>query len=274
MPLNVPTFYKRLGSSIVFVAIMLSGLLWNGRAFLLLVCLINVLCLREYFRLFQKISPETYWPDWLPTVMQIISLMMILRCYSLEFNESLSKVLWVVSSLFPAVFLLLGVMSKKLSLFAILQAVGGLFYITLPMMMLILMSIQQFRLPLVLILMIWSNDTMAYLVGSFFGKTQFSAISPKKTWEGTIGGAVITVIAAAVVGHFIHAFRMVDWIMLALCATVAGTAGDLLESKLKRMADVKDAGNLMPGHGGALDRFDSLLIATPFAFVYVIYFMH
>jgi len=274
MALNVPTFFKRLGSSIVFVAIMLTGLLWNDRSFLLLVCLINVLCLREYFRLFQKISAENYWPDWLPTVMQMISLMMILRCYSLEFNASMSKVLWVVLSLFPALFLLFGILSKKVSFFAILQALGGLFYITVPAMMLILMSIQQFRLPLILILMIWSNDTMAYLVGSFFGKTQFSSISPKKTWEGTIGGALITIIAAALVGHYTHLYNMVDWLMLALCATVAGTFGDLLESKLKRMADMKDSGSLMPGHGGALDRFDSLLIATPFAFVYVIYFMH
>lgn len=274
MPLNVPTFFKRLGSSIVFVAIMLTGLLWNDRSFLLLVCLINVLCLRDYIRLFQKISPENYWPDWLPNVVQVISLIMILKCFSLEFNESFSIVLWIVLSLFPALFLLLGVLSKRVSFFAILQSIGGLLYITLPMMMLVLMSMQYFRLPLILILMIWSNDTMAYLVGSFFGKTQFSSISPKKTWEGTIGGALITIIAAAIVGHYTHTYNMVDWIALALCATVAGTFGDLLESKLKRMADVKDSGNLMPGHGGAMDRFDSLLIATPFAFVYVIYFMH
>src|SRR5579872_1822371 len=197
MPLNIPTFYKRLGSSIVFVAIMLMGLLWNDQAFLLLVCVINVLCLSEYFRLLQKISPENYWPEWLPTVIQTISLIMILPCHSLEFKESLSKVLWIVLFLFPALSLLYGILPKRVSFFAMLQAGGGLLYITLPMMMLVLMGIQHFRLPLILILMIWSNDTMAYLVGSFFGKTQFSAISPKKTWEGTIGGAVITVIAAA-----------------------------------------------------------------------------
>ena len=154
-----------------------------------------------------------------------------------------------------------------------LQAAGGLLYITLPMLLLLSMRMQDMLLPIMLILMIWSNDTMAYLVGSFIGKTPFSPISPQKTWEGTVGGALLTVGAACAVGYYTQTFSMATWIALALCATIAGTFGDLLESKLKRMADVKDSGTLMPGHGGALDRFDSLLIAAPFAFVYLNYFM-
>lgn len=121
--------------------------------------------------------------------------------------------------------------------------------------------------------MIWMNDTMAYLVGSFIGKTPFSKISPKKTWEGTAGGAILTIVGAAVWGYYSPYYQMVDWMALALCASVAGTAGDLFESKLKRLADVKDSGAMMPGHGGALDRFDSLLVATPFAFCYTCLFM-
>ena len=114
---------------------------------------------------------------------------------------------------------------------------------------------------------------MAYLVGSFIGKTPFSAISPKKTWEGTAGGALLTMGGAMLYGYFSHKYRMIDWAALALCAGVAGTLGDLVESKLKRMADVKDSGTLMPGHGGALDRFDSLLLAAPFACAYLCCFM-
>ena len=159
--------------------------------------------------------------------------------------------------------------AKKTALSAAFQAFGGMFYIFLPMVMLVTMyNVGGFVLPLALILMLWTNDTMAYLVGSFIGKTPFSPISPKKTWEGTIGGAVLTIAGAAVFGMYYTKFPMIDWIMLALCASVAGTAGDLLESKLKRLADIKDSGTMMPGHGGALDRFDSLLVATPFAFVY------
>jgi phosphatidate cytidylyltransferase len=123
-------------------------------------------------------------------------------------------------------------------------------------------------LPLGLILLIWINDTMAYIVGSFIGRTPFSSISPKKTWEGTVGGALITLAASLVWGLRSPWYRWYDWVALAVCATVAGTAGDLLESRLKRLAEVKDSGTLMPGHGGALDRFDSLLLAAPFAFAY------
>jgi phosphatidate cytidylyltransferase len=123
--------------------------------------------------------------------------------------------------------------------------------------------------PLALIISIWINDTMAYIVGSLIGKTPFSAISPKKTWEGTIGGAILAVV---VVGLLAWWLKYPVHIMggIAIIAAVIGTAGDLLESKLKRMANVKDSGSIMPGHGGFLDRFDSLLLATPFAWLYVV----
>jgi phosphatidate cytidylyltransferase len=273
MALNLPTFYKRLASSIVFVAAMLTGLLWNERAFLILICLINVLCLRDYFRLMHKIDPDTIWPDWLTTTIQLVALLMIIPIFFIHYVINWPVILWAILPVTPALLLLGGVLSRKNSLMAVLQAVGGVFYITLPMILLLLMRLDSIILPITLILMIWCNDTMAYLMGSFIGKTPFSSISPKKTWEGTIGGAILTIAGAAIAGHYVQSYRMIDWMMLALCATVAGTLGDLLESKLKRIADVKDSGNLMPGHGGALDRFDSLLVAVPFAFVYVIYFM-
>jgi phosphatidate cytidylyltransferase len=173
----------------------------------------------------------------------------------------------------PILILLCAALSKKTALRAGMYGVGGLFYILLPMMLLLQMRSISIAIPLALVLMIWMNDTMAYIVGSFIGKTPFSEISPKKTWEGTIGGAILTIAGAAVWGHYSHYYNMTDWMVLALCAAVAGTAGDLLESKLKRMANVKDSGTMMPGHGGALDRFDSLLVATPFAFCYAYFFM-
>lgn len=129
-----------------------------------------------------------------------------------------------------------------------------------------------YALPCTIIFSIWINDTMAYVVGSLIGKTPFSKISPKKTWEGTIGGAAIAIL---VVGWVAWLLQM-DYIqasVIALIAAIAGTAGDLFESKLKRMAGVKDSGSLMPGHGGFLDRFDSLLIATPFVWLYVVLFL-
>ena len=125
---------------------------------------------------------------------------------------------------------------------------------------------------MLLLASIWINDTMAYIVGSFIGKTPLSPISPKKTWEGTIGGAFLCMVVVTLVGYF--ALAMTDYVSLLVVsgiAAVIGTLGDLLESKLKRMAGLKDSGNFMPGHGGFLDRFDSLLLATPFVWAYFIF---
>jgi phosphatidate cytidylyltransferase len=128
-------------------------------------------------------------------------------------------------------------------------------------------------LPAILIASIWINDTMAYLVGSFIGRTPFSKISPKKTWEGTIGGALLAVTVVAFAAKFLIQADVLPVTIIAGIAAITGTAGDLFESKLKRMAGVKDSGSIMPGHGGFLDRFDSLLFATTFVWVYVKLFL-
>ena len=133
-------------------------------------------------------------------------------------------------------------------------------------------------LPLLIIVSIWINDTMAYIVGSLIGKTPLSKISPKKTWEGTIGGILLSVALVGILFPFFYfkSISVSSFLLVApvaAIASIAGTFGDLLESKLKRLAGVKDSGSLMPGHGGFLDRFDSLLLATPFVWLYVQLFM-
>ena len=128
---------------------------------------------------------------------------------------------------------------------------------------------------------IWVNDTMAYLVGSFIGKTPLTKISPKKTWEGTIGGIILCVIAIGflfplVMGKDLETSYapLRTWFIIPAICGVFGTGGDIFESKLKRMADVKDSGSFMPGHGGFLDRFDSLLVAVPAVWLYVYFFIN
>lgn len=269
MALHWPTFFTRLGSAIVFSAIMMAGLLWNEWAFLVLSVLILTLCLRDYFRLIKSIDKESFIPQWLIALTQIASMV----CLILLTPGLTEKVIWPALLCIPMLMLLVAILSKRTTLNGILQAFGGIFYIAVPVMLLYMLRLQSLCIPLALVLMIWMNDTMAYLVGSFIGKTPFSPISPKKTWEGTAGGAILTIVGAAIWGYYSPYYHMVDWMALALCASVAGTAGDLLESKLKRLANVKDSGTLMPGHGGALDRFDSLLVATPFAFAYAYIFM-
>ncbi len=131
-------------------------------------------------------------------------------------------------------------------------------------------------IPCTIIFSIWINDTMAYIVGSFIGKTPFSSISPKKTWEGTIGGAILCVVLISLLSRLFNVSKEIPiqhFIAISLLCAVFGTLGDLLESKIKRMAGIKDSGRIMPGHGGFMDRFDSLLIAVPFVWLYVRFFM-
>lgn len=158
----------------------------------------------------------------------------------------------------------------------------GLLYISLPIILIILLRIDNTKavddyfmkvLPSVIVFSIWINDTMAYIVGSLIGKHPLSKISPKKTWEGTIGGAILCLVVIASAGNAFGCYSLGDWITIPLCCAIFGSFGDLLESKLKRMASVKDSGSLMPGHGGFLDRFDSLLVAIPFVFLYYLLFM-
>jgi phosphatidate cytidylyltransferase len=118
---------------------------------------------------------------------------------------------------------------------------------------------------------IWTYDTMAYVSGRLAGKHPLWArISPKKTWEGSIGGAVFSIVLAIVLSSFNEALTISGWIGLAMVVVIFGTSGDLFESWLKRRTGRKDSGRLLPGHGGILDRFDSLLMATPFVNIYLI----
>jgi phosphatidate cytidylyltransferase len=114
---------------------------------------------------------------------------------------------------------------------------------------------------------------MAYIVGSLIGKTPLSSISPRKTSEGTYGGIILTIITISFLAYFTERINVADAAIMSAIASVAGTFGDLFESKLKRMAGVKDSGHIMPGHGGFLDRFDSLLFAGACVWLYAQFFV-
>lgn len=120
--------------------------------------------------------------------------------------------------------------------------------------------------------MMWVNDSFAFLIGKNFGKRKlFPSVSPKKTIEGFIGGFVFSIVAAGVIYYFNRDLSLMNWLILAVITSVLGTIGDLIQSKFKRHANVKDSGTLIPGHGGFFDRLDSLLFAAPFVYLYLHY---
>lgn len=166
--------------------------------------------------------------------------------------------------------------------------VGGLIYLTVGLTAFYLLglfhreTISQYSannynpyIYLSFFILLWSSDTFAYLSGRAFGKHPlFPRVSPKKTWEGSIGGAVLTVGMSLLISLVFHWLLMWPAIIMALVIVIFGTIGDLVESMLKRSLDIKDSGNILPGHGGILDRFDSLLFSAPFVmvafFVYIL----
>ena len=121
-----------------------------------------------------------------------------------------------------------------------------------------------------LLLIIWASDTGAYFAGSAFGRTKlFERISPKKTWEGLIGGALVAGGFAIGLSRYYSDLNTIEWLSGAAIVVVAGNYGDLVESLFKRSMSIKDSGNSIPGHGGFLDRFDSLILSVPFIVVFL-----
>jgi phosphatidate cytidylyltransferase len=303
MTLNRQAFKTRTVTAIVFAAVMLLGLLWNQWSFLLLFSVIHFGCWWEYLKLTEKIYKQTFhiytkfglmvmgygWMLWFCGPMYHIN------SYGLKENLSLPV------SAAGFALLLMGIFQKNdVHIRSFVMALGGLVYISLSWglmmdlysdgktvdihihdtMFVVALSV----IPLLIVVSIWINDTMAYLVGSLIGKTPLSPVSPKKTWEGTIGGILLAVLVVGFLFIPLYAGKSYTPILksvlgtsvffIAALATVSGTLGDLFESKLKRMAGVKDSGQIMPGHGGFLDRFDSMLLATPAVWLYVYFFMH
>ncbi|ULQ56119.1 phosphatidate cytidylyltransferase [Flavihumibacter rivuli] len=291
MAFNWKTFRTRSGTAVIFVLVMMAGLLWNHWSFFLLFSVIHFGCWYEYQKLTAGFEPD--YAGITPfhrfgVMLAGYALMLFLSGDQLALGGlSLHSLGWWMGLLFffflPIIELLF---ARRIQPKNIKASFLGILYISLSWGLLLDLRCidavwtrangSPFELgkvlPLAIIFSIWINDTMAYIVGSLIGKTPLSVISPKKTWEGTIGGIILSVVVMGLIARG-FGFPIVDACIIAAIAAITGTIGDLLESKLKRMAGVKDSGSFMPGHGGFLDRFDSLLFATPFVWIYVRAFM-
>lgn len=295
MALNLATLKTRTLSAAIFVVVMVAGLLWSHWSFFVLFSIIHFGCWIEYQKLVGLIDPDyTHVSPFHKYGVMLAGWCIMLNFTSNEFailGMHLHEIGWFLGLLFvfilPVIELLF---AKDIHLKNIGYSAVGLVYISLSWGLMM-----DFRsrfgagywhtnypditfnvglmIPLMIIASIWINDTMAYIVGSLIGKTKLSEISPKKTWEGTIGGIILAVGVMALLCGVVTSFKfggVEHWMAIAAIASITGTFGDLLESKLKRAANVKDSGHIMPGHGGFLDRFDSLLIAVPFCWLYIV----
>lgn len=295
MAFNWASFKTRTLTAIIFVIVMLAGLLWNQWSFLALISIIHFGCWWEYLGLTEKIHRSSFHPYAKLGFMLMGYGFMLWFCgpYYRIGNYVIRDNIALPVSAAGLTLSILGLFQKRaVKPIAFGAAALGWVYISWSWGLMLnlyhrpidilyhnhLVVLDRRILPIIIISSIWINDTMAYIVGSLIGKTSLSRISPKKTWEGTIGGIILSVVITGLLipliylGSFdYHFFRMIA--PIAATASITGTFGDLLESKLKRMAGVKDSGSLMPGHGGFLDRFDSLLVASFFVWLFVTSFM-
>ena len=296
MAFNFSVFKVRALSAIVFVLIMLAGLLFNSWSYFALFLLIQIGCLYEYQKLmriifpsYQQISKIHQWGVLVVGLFMMTSLAptdIILPAAILQKLPPAYQGIglrWIGLKAMPVALVLMlvaDVFTRKADIRNISISFFGFIYISISLSLFYAMrgmflnsAMSMFfpnielMVPILVIVTVWVNDTMAYIVGSFIGRTPISPISPKKTWEGTIAGVILSVvILSTVAGQFIPISTKYLY-MITIVASVMGNLGDLFESKLKRMAGVKDSGSMMPGHGGFLDRFDSILFAGPFVWI-------
>ena len=256
-------------SGIVYVIIFLSALLYSETTFISLMVLFTLICIYEFHKLisFSNVIPYLVFGG----------LVTFLILNPSDYKISIPI---LVLNLFAAFQLIYRLYSRtKLQSSKYFEKLDiSLRYIIFSFCFLIVLPYEgEVYNPYILInilILIWVNDSFAFLVGKNFGKTKlFPSVSPKKTVEGFIGGVVFSVITGAIISYFNQTFNTNTWIVIALIMSVIGSIGDLVESNFKRHANVKDSGNIMPGHGGMLDRLDSLFFATPFVYLYLHFFI-
>jgi len=278
MALNIKTLGTRALTALVFVVVLLGCLLWNYYSFSIFFFVVAMMGLNEFYKLSEKLEAQPYkWIGFMSGALVYITFINISYIRAIHPNTNL----WSFLLLLPFLIFTVALFNKRdKPIHNALFTIAGVLYTVLPFAMLHHLvfftnhehDFFQFDPDIILgvILLIWSNDTFAYLGGSLFGKHKMiERISPGKTWEGTIFGILMTVGSGYIVANYILDAGLTLWMILGFAVPILATIGDLVESMLKRQAGVKDTGNIMPGHGGILDRFDSLIFVSPFVIVIV-----
>lgn len=249
---------KRVLMALIGIPLILGSAYLGGIYFLIFSILVSSLALWEFCSMFEK---KGYAP--LRYLGIVISAAMIIISGS---DSKYFELIFFAAILISSV----EIFRKEKNPMNSMILNFGIVYIVFPFIMLNEMTASSFNHIVIFIFtLIWTCDTAAYFGGRIFGKNLLSAISPKKTWEGAVSGFIFTVIISLII-HFIfpEKLRLTDAVALGLIVGIFSQVGDLFESLIKRYCGVKDSSNIIPGHGGILDRFDSLLFVTPVIFVY------
>ncbi|WP_290391031.1 phosphatidate cytidylyltransferase [uncultured Bacteroides sp.] len=270
-------FIQRAVTGVLFVIVLVGCILYSPLSFGILFTIISALSVHEFAQLVNR-SGEVSINK---TITALGGAYLFLALMSFCTQQSIGARIFL-----PYLGLLLYMMITELYLkkknptgnwaYSMLSQL----YVALPFALLNVLAFQYSTetssvsynpiLPLSIFVFIWLSDTGAYCTGSLIGKHRlFERISPKKSWEGSIGGGIFSIASSFVFAYFFSFMLWWQWVGLAIVVVIFGTWGDLTESLMKRQLGIKDSGNILPGHGGMLDRFDSALMAIPAAVVYL-----
>jgi len=253
---------KRTLSGIIYIALLVGAILFSKNTFLALFAFFLIVAVYEFCQLYKINKINGY----------IISVLLSSTFIFLDNTNYNTLYLFVLPF---SIFLIVDLFKNKpienhSNFNKYVHLVG---YIVLPFLIISQLPYSnEVYTPLLLLsifIMIWCNDTFAYICGKLLGKHKlYEKISPKKTIEGFIGGLIFTQIASLILFKYTEIqASLTFWLVMGLSISIIGTIGDLVESKYKRQAGIKDSGSIMPGHGGVLDRLDSILFAAPFLFL-------
>lgn len=269
-------FIQRAITGILFVAVLVGCIIGGPLSFGFLFCLISALATFEFCNLVNRQEEVSINRN----ICTLGSIFLFFCFFYYGINPAETGIF--IPYLALLIYLLVSelYLKKKNPINNWAYSMMSQLYVGLPFALLNVLAFQNnmeisvsqyvFILPLSVFIFNWVNDTGAYCTGMLFGKHRlFERISPKKSWEGSIGGAIFSILAGFALSYLFPIMSTWQWIGMALTVVVFGTWGDLTESLMKRHLGIKDSGNILPGHGGLLDRFDSTLMAVPAAVVYL-----
>lgn len=272
--INIKNLGIRIITGVVFVSILLGGIIINQYAFFIVFSLITIFALYEFYKLLVTAGKVS-----LNKFLNTFGGFLLFSAGFLYFSSIYKSLIVFAPYIIYVLVLFISELYLKRAnpLQSLAYAVLGQMYLAFPLFLLNYLAFgydsggaYHFALLLALFIFIWANDSFAYLSGSIFGRHKmFERISPKKSWEGFAGGVLFTITAAVIYSNFHDRISLYGWIGFAIVMIVFGTLGDLVESLFKRTLNVKDSGNMLPGHGGLLDRIDSVVFAIPAQLVYI-----
>lgn len=283
MALNLKTLLTRTTTAIVFVGVLLTAIFFNYISFVTLFLVVSIWGLIEFYQIAEKLGAKPY--KWIG-IISGLSLFMCTAIANSYYRHFVSPTAILSVGIVLPFFVFITALFDNTSnaITNLVFTLAGIIYTVLPFSLLIhiacidtsfagFIAPYNFHYVLGIICLIWISDVSAYLVGSLIGKHKlYERISPGKTWEGTIGASILTIACSFLIHHLFPELALKHWVVIAILVSVFGTIGDLIESMFKRQAGIKDSGKIMPGHGGILDRFDSLLFVAPFVYAYLTLF--